>query len=102
MMAEQMTTRMTRHGYTVIEMKLRDAIFIREGMGEFMLSRELQDISRQHDAQAVVVGTYAVGSNTIYVTARIVRATDGVILSSHDYHLPIGPNTRHLLRTQRR
>ena len=102
MMAEQATTRLTRHGYTVIEMKLRDSIFIRDGMGEFMLSRELQHLSLQHDAQAVVVGTYAVGSNTIYVTARIVRASDGVILSSHDYQLPLGPNTRHLLRSQRR
>lgn len=98
---EQVASRFTNRGFKVVEMKLRDSVFIKEGAGEFMLSRELRNISKEHDAQAILVGTYAVGKDHLYVTARVVRANDSVILSSHDYRLPIGPDTKAMLYTRR-
>jgi len=98
--AEQVASRFAQQGFTVIEMKLRNNIFIKENAGEFMLSRSVQDISRSHNAAAVIVGTYAVGRRSVYVNARLIRANDSLILAAYDYSLPLGPDTKALLASQ--
>lgn len=87
--SEQFASRFKQRNYTTIEMKLRTNVFIRAGSGEFLLSRELVEISTKHRAQAVVVGTYAVASKKVYLTARIINVSDGCVLSSYDYDIPI-------------
>ncbi len=89
MISEQISSRFKQLGYTAIEMKLRATIFIKEGSGEFLLSRELSEISTKHNAQAVVVGTYASASDRVYLTVRIVNAADSTILASYDYNVPM-------------
>lgn len=96
-LSEQFTSRFNQKGYTTIEMKLRTKVFIKEGSGEFLLSREMKEIGTKHRAQAAVVGNYAVASSKVYITARVVDFTNGYILSSHDYSLPIGRNTLKML-----
>jgi TolB-like protein len=92
MIAEQVGSRFAQKGYKVIEMKLRqNSVFVEEGRGEFLLSRDLKLISLNHDASAVVVGTYACSRDKIYVSSRIVNPEDSVILSSIDYGIPAGP-----------
>ena len=87
--AEQFASRFKQRNYATIEMKLRTNVFIREGSGELLLSRELAEISTKHRAQAVVVGTYAVASKKVYLTARVINVGDGRVLSSYDYDIPI-------------
>jgi TolB-like protein len=87
--AEQFASRFKQRNYATIEMKLRTNVFIREGTGELLLSREMAEISDKHRAQAVVVGTYAVASKKVYITARVVNVSDGRVLSSYDYDIPI-------------
>ena len=87
--SEQFASRFKQKGYTTIEMKLRTNVFIKAGSGEFLLSRELAEIGTKHRAQAVVVGTYAVASNRVYLTARVINVSDGRVLSSYDYDIPI-------------
>ncbi len=99
--SEQVGSKFSQSGYPVIEMKLRSSVFIKEQSGEFILSRALKSLSTSHDAQAVLAGTYAVGANMVYVTSKLIRTSDGVILSSYDYTLPMGPDTAKLLRTRR-
>ena len=95
--AEQITSRLKQRGYTIIEMKLRTNVFIKEGSGEFLLSRELTEISTKHDAQAVVVGTYAVAADKVYLTTRLVNAKDSCVISSYDYAIPISDDVLKLL-----
>ncbi len=96
---EQIGSRLAQRGYKVIEMKMRTSnVFVQERTGELLLSRELREISFQHDAYAVVVGTYGAGKESIYVTAKLIRAKDSVILSSYDYYMPIGPDTKRMLQ----
>ncbi|RKZ82318.1 MAG: hypothetical protein DRR19_20890 [Candidatus Parabeggiatoa sp. nov. 1] len=103
--AEQIGSRFAQYGYKIIEMKMRtDSLFVQEQTGELALSRELREISYQHNAYAVVVGTYGYGPSEkglVYVTAKLVRAKDSVILSSYDYRLPVGPSTKKMLRQKR-
>jgi TolB-like protein len=46
----------------------------------------------------VLVGTYAAGDDNVFVTAKLIRASDSVILASHDYVLPYTRDMRMLLR----
>jgi len=87
--SEQISSRFKQLGYTAIEMKLRTEIFIKEGSGEFLLSRELSEISTKHRAQAVVVGSYAAAADRVYLTVRIINVTDSRILASYDYNIPM-------------
>lgn len=96
-MSEQIGSRLAQKGYRVIEMKLRqNSIFVDpENKGEFLLSRNIKDISKTHKASIVVVGTYAYAPghlrqprhDKVYVSARMVDPTDSVIMSSCDYGL---------------
>ena len=88
-MAEQVGSRLAQKGYKVKELKLRqNSVFVEEGKGEFLLSREIKDLSLNHSASAVVVGTYARSRDKIYVSTRIVAPEDSVILASADYGIP--------------
>lgn len=98
--AEQMSSRFAQQGFTMVELKLRRNVFIKAQSGEFMLSREVQNLSRLHNAAAVIAGTYAVGRRNVYVSSRLIRAADNLIIASHDYSLPLGPDTKALLASQ--
>lgn len=87
----------SRAGVPVIELKMRDTLFIREGTGELGLSRELRHLFQAHDAQAVLVGTYAIGGKTLYVNTRLIQTTDNLILASHNFSLPLNRDIRALL-----
>lgn len=96
--AEQVASRLSQNGYKIIELKLRqNSIFIQEGKGEFMLSRNLKDLSRTYNASAIVVGTYGDGYDRIYVTSRIVNPNDNTIIASADGQFPMHPNRMNVL-----
>jgi len=94
---EQISSRLVASGYTIAELKLRNSVLIKEGKGEFVLSRDVREITRSRGAQAVIAGTYAVGADSVYVNVRLIRATDGKILSSYDYTLPLDDNVLFLV-----
>jgi len=96
-LSEHLSTRLTKNGYKVIELKLRDTIFIKQAEGELMLSREVREIGRNHEAQAILVGSYSESRGRVYVTIRLVGAADGIVISAQDYLLPIDANVRALL-----
>lgn len=92
-MAEQVGSRLAQKGYKVIELKLRqNSVFVEEGKGEFLLSRDLRDISVNHNASAVVVGTYTHSYDRIYLSTRIVNPSDSVILAACDLGMPADAN----------
>ncbi|ETR69632.1 MAG: hypothetical protein OMM_03805 [Candidatus Magnetoglobus multicellularis str. Araruama] len=96
--SEQMMGRMAQHGFKVIELKLRqDSIFIKKNEGEFLLSRELQNISENHHASAVLVGTYAISKYVVFVSVRMIRTSDNSVIASYDYQLPLDFITKSLI-----
>lgn len=97
MASEFIAAGLTERGYQVIEVKMRDSLFIKEQAGEFMLSRKLKHISRSHHAQAVLLGTYAIGGENLYVNARLVRTDDNVVLGSNDFVIPINKDIAKML-----
>ncbi|PCF94190.1 FlgO family outer membrane protein [Vreelandella nigrificans] len=98
--SELMASALAREGMQVREVKMRDSMFIEENVGELILSRQVQRLSAQHNARSILMGTYAQGQDYIYVSARVVRAGDAMVLSSADFRLPLNNNTRSLLEGQ--
>jgi TolB-like protein len=93
--AEQVGSRLSQLGYDVVETRLRNTLAINPG-GEFVLSRDVRRLGQAHAAQAVLAGTYAPGQNEVYISLRLIRATDARVLAGFDYALPAGPTTRSL------
>jgi len=96
--SQQLVSQLTAAGYSVKEMLLRNNVYISPAEGEFLLSRAVSEISTEHNAQVVLVGTYAVGDSNVFVTAKLIRTADSVIVASHDYALPYTRDMRTLLR----
>lgn len=96
MISEQIGDRFAQHGFPVIDLRKRHDVKVLRDTGEFMLSRDIQKISRDHVAGAVLVGTYAVGKKNVIVSTRLVRPDDSRIIASYDFKLPLGPDTKAL------
>lgn len=95
--SEQIAARLTKRGYPVKELKLRENLFMKQSEGELLLSREVGEVSRAHNARAVVVGTYAASGSMLYINLKLVHPTGNIVLSAHDYALPMDNNIRDLL-----
>lgn len=95
--SEQIAGRLVQRGYPVTELKLRDSVAMQREQGELLLSRELRDVSRAHDAQAVVVGTYAVSATVLYVSIKLVKPDGNMVVAAHNYAVPMDDNVRALL-----
>ncbi len=96
--SQQVSSQFSNKGFAVVEMLLRKNVYIKSQSGEFLLSREIQNISAEHNAQAVIVGTYAQGRNSLFVTAKVIDAASNIVIASHDYVLPMGPDTSYMLQ----
>ena len=81
----------------VTELKLRENVSLQPYQGELLLSRELSEVSKEHDAQAVVVGTYAVSAQTVYISLKLVNPVGNTTLAASDYELELDENMRSLL-----
>ncbi|MBL8397688.1 MAG: hypothetical protein JNL84_06000 [Candidatus Accumulibacter sp.] len=101
LVSEQIASRLTQQGYSVVEMKLRNNVYIREGAGELLLSRDVRDLSKSHNAHAVVVGNYAVAATYVFLTLKIVSVADNRVLAATNYLLPLTENNKVLLASPR-
>ncbi|MCL4756886.1 MAG: hypothetical protein KJZ96_00945 [Rhodocyclaceae bacterium] len=99
--SEQYASQLVSRGYNVKELKLRGDVFVQEGTGELLLSREIKDIAKSHAAMLVLVGTYSSASNYTYISLKLVRTEDGRIIRAHDYALPNDRDVTRLLQVAR-
>ena len=101
LISEQVSARFTLAGYRMIEMKFRNNVYMARDQGELMLTREIRELAPPHDAQAVVVGTYAQSSEMVFVNLKVIQPESNVVLAVHDYALPLDAMTRSMLRAGR-
>ena len=88
LISEQIASKISQNGYRVKEIKLSEgSLFVIKGSGEFVLSRRLENIRSSFNSNYVIVGTYSVGYESVYVSSRIVRIDDSVIVSSYDFKI---------------
>ncbi|MBZ9556972.1 MULTISPECIES: FlgO family outer membrane protein [unclassified Modicisalibacter] len=99
-LSETFASYLARAGLPMIEVKMRDSLFIEERRGELVLSRDIRRLSVSHDAQAILVGTYARGQSMAYVNVRLVRTRDNAILGASSLQIPLDYNTRAMFPAQ--
>ena len=95
--AEQIAGRMAQRGLRVVEPKLRDSVVMHREQGELLLSRELREVSQAHQAQAVLVGTYAVSARQVYVSLKLVQPEGNTVVAAYNYAVALDEDVRGLL-----
>ncbi len=88
-LAEAMYYEFNQRGVSVREYRFPGVIETRPGEGEFALSRALSKIRVRQDWAAVVLGTYYRDRDALFVNARMVRASDGMVLRTAQIVLPM-------------
>lgn len=96
-LSEIYASQLANKGFNVKELKLRGDVYVKEGTGELLLSREIRDIAQNHNAALVLVGTYSQATQYTYVSLKLVRTADSRIVRSHDYALPNDRDVQRLL-----
>ena len=79
--SEQMISELQAAGMEIIDVRKTPAIMISKG-GEYGLSRDMDELSFVHAAQAMVVGTYTFVEDRIFINARLLRNDDSRVLAS--------------------
>lgn len=87
LISEQISTRMAQNQVNMLEMKLRNSVYMKRNQGEMMLTREVNDMAQAHKAQAVVVGSYAETSDMVFVNVKVIQPNTNFVLAAHDYAL---------------
>ena len=95
--SEQIAGRMVQRGLKVTEVKMRESLLLQRDQGELLLSREVREVSQAQDAQAVVVGTYAVSASVVYISLKLVNPVGNTVVAAHNYAVPMDENVRALL-----
>lgn len=95
--SEQISARFSQAGLSVIEMKFRNSVYMKRAEGELLLTREIADVARSHSAQAVIVGTYGLSADLVFINVKIVEPGSNKVLAVHDYALPLNRDIRSML-----
>ena len=82
--SDMIRTRVVQDGHSASELRLRN-----RGEDEFLLSRNRHALMPAPSAAAIVTGTYAAGSDTLYVRLKLVSASDAHIISAADFVMPL-------------
>lgn len=96
--SDHYTSYLVNQGYTISEVKLRNDLLVKQKQGEFMLSRSARKILRTHNVQLVVVGTYSIGAENVFINARLVNPVNNVIMAAVDYKVKIDGDVRAMLK----
>lgn len=96
--SQQIGSRLGQYGFRVIEARLASSLNMVPRNGEFMLTRETANLlADTYDAHSVLVGGYSDEGNNIFVSARVVRLSDNVIMAAYEYYLPRDGDVSRLL-----
>ena len=90
-LAEALIGELQRAGLTVTEIRKTESILIKERFGEYSLSRDIKEIAKHSPAKFLLVGTYVVRGDNIFVNARLITNTDNLVVSSGKGHLRRNP-----------
>ena len=100
--SEQIASRFTQNGYRVIEMKFGNSVYMKSNTGELVLTREIKSILNDHNAQGVIVGSYAVGEYEVYMNAKFVNPDlKNSVLASQDYSIYKNKEITKMLRDKK-
>lgn len=87
-MAEFHASRLSQRDFDVIHATMRQDHMIIRNTGQFLLSRDIQNLAADYNAKLALVGTYGVVSDAVSVSMRLVSTVDDSTVAAVDYELP--------------
>lgn len=85
--SQQLATKFVDNGIKVIEIKLRNNIYIKNQTGELLLSRHISKLAKEIKADSVIAGTYSNSTQTVFVNLRVIDPKTNIIQSTIDYKI---------------
>lgn len=85
LVSEQVSTRLAQGGLKMLEMKLRNNVYLKRDQGELMLTREIGEVAHTHNAQAIVVGSYAESSDMVFINIKVIAPNTNFVLAGTDF-----------------
>jgi hypothetical protein len=79
-LTEGLTYEFNQRGFPVREYRTDGSITMNEGMGETALARKGKIATAKGKGNALLIGTYHQDPDVIFVNARLVRSSDGIVL----------------------
>jgi TolB-like protein len=100
LMSEALATALTQHWENkVINMNLRQgSLPVVPRQGEFLLSRDMNELAMDFNAGAVMLTTYSVALDKVYVNVELVNVHHNAVVAAVMFDIPLGPRTEALLR----
>jgi TolB-like protein len=99
LVSEQVSSRLAQGGLKMLELKLRNTVYLKRSQGELMLTREIGEVAHTHDAQAVVVGSYADTPDAVFVNVKVIQPTSNFVLAGHDFVLQKDATVRAMMQS---
>ena len=98
--AESLATALIQHWRNdVVKMTLRQSTSpIIPQQGEFLLSRDIRELAVDFNAGAVLVSTYSVAIDKVYINVQLINVDYNTVVAAVSYSIPLGPRTIGLLK----
>lgn len=96
-MTEALSTELFQLGYKTLEIRKTPKIYVKNGKGELGLSRDASVLARQHNAQAILTGTYSLTPTTVILNVKILSAFSKDVLSAAALEIKRTDNIDYLL-----
>lgn len=94
----QIASAFNNAGYRIRTIDLPTNLFIKKEDGIVQLSDKTKSALTINDAAALVVGVYAAGRNTAYVSIQMIDVASEMIISTTDFSVSMGPDAKVLLK----
>lgn len=82
---EYMSARLTQRDFDVIHATVRQDHMIVRPDGQFLLSRDIRNLVADYNAKCVVVGTYGLVQDYVFVSLKLVSTVDDSTLAATDF-----------------
>ena len=99
--SDQIASAFNNEGYLIKGMEMPTANFVKIEGGMLQLTEETKQTLKANNVSALVLGVFAAGRQTAYVSLRVVDLESKNVISSTDFSVPMGPDARVLLRTRK-
>jgi hypothetical protein len=98
--SSQISTSFFNAGYRIKSMELPTDAFVKSNNGFLQLTENARNEIRKQGASTLVAGIFAPGRVTAYVSIRMIDIDTREVISSTDFSVPMGIDTRALLRSR--
>ena len=102
-LTEQISSRVSQLGMTTSELKLRKSLNVKQTIGnmsqggEYILSRDINDIRTEYKVGYALTGTYGIAEENVMVNLKLIDIKSGHIIAATDYNVDIDDDVEALI-----